>query len=255
MPTDGWDPRQYNRFKTERQQPFFDLLALVQPAPRMRVLDLGCGTGELTRHLHDTLAAADTIGIDTSPAMLAPATPTEQCTFRRADIADYQPDHPLDLVFSNAALHWLPDHPILLARISQFLTAHGQLAIQLPANFDHPSHTVAALVAAEEPFAAALGGYQHRTSVLAPEAYSVHLAELGFREQHVRLQVYAAWLPSRDDVVTWVRGTLLTDYLTRLPPALAAQFIERYRARLLPLLANTQPYLFPFKRVLLWGRR
>src|SRR6185369_9501937 len=72
--TDTWDPTQYDKFQREREQPFFDLLALVQPAPGMRVVDLGCGTGKLTRAMHEQLAAAETVGIDRSASMLAGAT-------------------------------------------------------------------------------------------------------------------------------------------------------------------------------------
>ena len=70
-PSSDWNPEQYGRFRDERARPFFDLLDLVQPRPGMRVVDLGCGTGELTRELHRRLAARETIGIDNSPAMLA----------------------------------------------------------------------------------------------------------------------------------------------------------------------------------------
>jgi trans-aconitate 2-methyltransferase len=253
-PPDPWNPDLYDRFKNERQQPFGDLLALVQPTAGMRVIDLGCGTGELTRQLHRSLAAARTTGVDRSAAMLARALPSDACRFVCADVLDYRPDHPVDLVFSNAALHWLPDHPSLLTRLSQFLAPEGQLAVQVPANDDHPSHTAAAAVAAEAPFAEALAGYARRSPVLTPEAYATLLARLGYRDQHVRLQVYAHWLESRDAVVQWVRSTLLTDYLTRLPAALADHFLARYRTVLQAALPDDRPYFYGFKRILLWGR-
>lgn len=254
-PADPWNPDQYDRFKAERQQPFFDLLALVKPAPSLRVLDLGCGTGELTRLLHERLGAAETLGIDSSTAMLARAEPTATCRFAPADIADYVPPRPVDLVFSNAALHWLPDHPALWSRIAQFVAPGGQLAVQVPANFDHPSHTVAAEVAREAPFAAAFGGWAAALNVLRPEAYAELFERVGFPQQHVRLQVYTHRLATRDAVVEWVRGTLLTDYLRRLPAGLTEPFLTRYRERLLPLLADTRPYFYTFKRLLLWGGR
>ena len=79
------------------------------------------------------------------------------------------------------------------------------------------------------------------------------LDRLGFRQQHVRLQVYLHRLPSRADVVEWVRGSLLTDYEKRLPPELFTEFVERYRERLLPRLEDSSPFLYPFKRILVWG--
>jgi trans-aconitate 2-methyltransferase len=255
--TSTWNPDQYDRFRAERQQPFFDLLALVRPRPGLRIVDLGCGTGETTRILHERLGAADTLGLDSSETMLAKsaAHAAPGLRFARGDIAEFTADHPYDVVFSNAALHWLPDHPALFARLATALASDGQLAVQMPFNFDHPSHTIAAAVAREEPFRAALRGYAIERPVLAPEAYAALLHRLGYRAQHVRLQVYAHVLPARDDVIEWVKGTLLTDYQRRLPDDLWPRFLSRYRDRLLPELADTRPYFYPFKRVLLWAQR
>ncbi len=254
MGTD-WDPRQYERFREERSRPFFDLVALVHPAPAMRVLDLGCGTGELTREMHRRLAARETLGIDSSPAMLAKAVASDGLTFAQADIDGFADAAGFDLVFSNAALQWLPDHERLFARVASLVRPGGQLAVQIPANHDHPSHVVAREVAHEPEFTAALGGHERVSPVLAPETYSTLLHRLGLREQHVRLQVYAHELASRDEVVEWVRGTLLTDYQKRLAPDVFERFLARYRDALRPHLADERPFFYPFKRVLMWGRR
>jgi trans-aconitate 2-methyltransferase len=125
----------------------------------------------------------------------------------------------------------------------------------MPANFDSPSHTVAAEVATEEPFRTLLAGHVSVRYVLAPEEYARLLDRLDFAEQHVRLQVYGHQLARRDDVVEWVKGTLLTDYERRLPAESFERFVERYRERLLPRLEDRRPYFFPFKRILLWARR
>src|SRR5262249_42755330 len=112
MPRDAWNPAQYDRFRAERQQPFFDLLGLVRPQPGMRAVDLGCGTGELTSALHRRLGARETLGLDSSDAMIARSDRHAEpgLRFERGDIADFVASEPFDLVFSNAALHWLPDH-------------------------------------------------------------------------------------------------------------------------------------------------
>jgi trans-aconitate 2-methyltransferase len=175
--------------------------------------------------------------------------------FVEADIADFRGDQEWDLVFSNAALQWLPEHARLLTRLGAALAPGGQLAIQVPANFDHPSHRVAADVAAEEPFASALTARPRTPAVLPPETYAALLDELGFTRQHVRLQVYPHHLASRYDVVEWVRGTTLTGYQAVLSAELFAVFLERYRDRLLPQLRDTRPFFYPFKRILLWARR
>lgn len=253
---DVWEPAQYERFAAERAAPFYDLLALVQPEPGMRVADLGCGTGELTAQLHARLGAVSTLGIDASEAMLAKAVGTQTLRFERGDIAAFEGSY--DLIFSNAAIQWVPDHPALFARLAHALEPGGQLAVQMPANYDHPSHAVAADVAGEEPFDHALGGFARsgaEVPVLAPEQYATLLHRLGFTQQHVRLQVYAHVLRSRDDVVEWVRGTLLTAYRARLPDDLYEPFVDRYRSRLAEVLADDAPFLFPFKRILMWARR
>jgi len=255
--TSPWKPDQYNRFRAERMQPLLDLVALVRPRPGMRVVDLGCGTGETTRLVHERLAAGDTLGLDSSETMLAASAAHAMpgLRFARGDIADFDADGAYDLVFSNAALHWLPDHPALFTRLARALAPDGQLAVQMPYNFEHPSHTVAAAIAREAPFATALGGFAVEHPVATPEAYAVLLHRLGFREQHVRLQVYGHILPARDDVIEWVKGTLLTAYERRLSAERFAEFMERYRERLLPALDPARPYFYPFKRLLLWAAR
>jgi trans-aconitate 2-methyltransferase len=253
---DTWAPAQYERFATERSAPFYDLLSLVRPVPGGRVVDLGCGSGELTAALHRRLAAAETLGLDSSPAMLERAAGQAGggLRFELGDIADFQAGG-WDVIFSNAALHWLPDQAGLFGRLAAALGQGGQLAVQMPANHDHPSHVVAAEVAGTEPFRSALDGYRRESPVRAPEWYADLLDRIGLTDQHVRLQVYLHRLAARDEVVEWVRGTLLTDYAARMPADLFEAFLAAYRARLLPRLEDTRPYRFPFKRLLLWGRR
>jgi trans-aconitate 2-methyltransferase len=250
-----WDPSHYERFKNERSRPFFDLLALVAPIPGGRAIDLGCGTGELTRALHQRIQAAETLGVDSSAEMLArsQAFAGGGLRFERGDIAAFDGTSSWDLIFSNAALHWIDDHATLLARLAGALRAGGQLAVQVPANHDHPSHRTARAVADQEPFRAA-GGLP-ASPVLAAEAYARLLHQLGFREQVVRLEVYGHTLGARDEVVEWVTGTTLTPLRARLDDAGWKQFLDRYRQALLPQLQDSRPYFYTFKRILLWGRR
>jgi trans-aconitate 2-methyltransferase len=256
LASDTWDPAQYERFERERSAPFFDLLDLVEPSPGGRVVDLGCGTGELTRSLHERTGASSTLGIDSSQAMLerSEAHAGDGLTFELGDIAEWAPSERFDVVFSNAALHWVEDHPALFARLTATLAPGGQLAVQVPANHDHASHLVAERVAAEAPFSDALGGYVRRTPVLEPEQYATLLHELGYEPQHVRLQVYLHVLPEPEAVVEWVKGTLLTDYRKRLPEDAYEQFLARYREVLVADLPDERPFPFTFKRILLRGR-
>ena len=261
---DAWDPAQYQKFGAERARPFDDLLALLDPVPGGRhpehVVDLGCGTGELTARLHHHLGAADTLGVDSSAAMLDKARPLEGggLRFELGDIAAFAAAAEYDVVVSNAALHWIPDHPAILARLRAVLRPGGQLAVQVPANGDHPSHALAFEVAREEPFAAVLHAsgddLAEATPVLAPERYAELLDELGFTDQHVRLQVYGHHLASTADVVEWTRGTTLTRYERGLPPELYAEFVDRYRQRLRATLGDRTPFFYTFKRLLFRGR-
>jgi trans-aconitate 2-methyltransferase len=254
--TDSWDPAQYERFERERAAPFFDLLDLVQPCPGGRVADLGCGTGELTRALHQRTNAGSTVGLDASQEMLKRSGDhtDDGLTFELGDIAEWAPSQPVDLIFSNAALHWIDDHDALFMRLTGALSRGGQLAVQVPANHDQPSHLIAERVAAEEPFRTVLGGYVRRTPVLAPERYAQLLHRLGYGAQQVRLQVYLHLLPQTGAVVDWVKGTLLTAYRRRLPDRVYEDFVARYRELLVAELPDQRPFPFPFKRVLLWGR-
>lgn len=219
----------------------------------MRVVDLGCGTGELTLELHRALGAAETLGIDSSAAMLAKSAGFAGggLRFAAGRIEDFPPAGAAwDLIFANASLQWVAGHPALIARLAAALAPDGQLAVQVPANHGHASHLAAGEVAREAPFAEALGGFVRQHDVLTPEGYAELLHGLGFVDPHVRLQVYGHVLPGRDDVVEWVRGTLLTAYEQRLAPELFARFLERYRERLRALLPDTRPFFYPFQRIL-----
>jgi trans-aconitate 2-methyltransferase len=248
----SWNPDQYERFKAERKQPFTDLLALVERRPNMRVLDLGCGTGELTCEMHETLGARETIGVDNSETMLAKARtgglkPASTLEFRLGDIESFVPDRPFDLIFSNAALQWVRNHHRLLTRLAGFLAPNGQIAIQMPANDDHPSHATAAEVARSF-------GVEPRHDPLLPiDEYARLLDSLGFRRQNVRMQVYGHELESAESVIEWVKGTLLTDYEKRLGTRYP-QFLAEYSKTLLPRLGSSRPFFYTYKRVLILGK-
>ncbi len=259
-PIDGWSPDQYVRFRSERQQPFDDLVMLCHPVPGGRVVDLGCGTGDLTKILHEEMEAKQTVGVDSSPAMLERAEAAygdiEGLSFMQGDISAWLGED-LQLVFSNAALQWVDDHLNLLARMRTALGPDGQLAFQVPANFRHPSHLLAQEVANESPFIDALYGdvpEDRGRFVLSPEVYADLLYELGAKDQVVRMEVYGHELESTSEVVEWVMGTLLTPYRTRLDPEMFDAFVERYRERLIEELGERDPYFYGFKRILCWAR-
>lgn len=258
---DAWDPARYERFAAERAQPFWDLVALLDDTPIRRAVDLGCGTGALTAELVARRGIDEMVGIDSSANVLAEAAARARpgLRFEHGDIATWTAPATHDLVLSNAALQWVPDHRAVVARWWAAVAPGGQLAVQLPANADHPSHRVAAEVAASGPFADAMAGAPPAdpvgANVLAPERYAALLDELGADAQHVRLQVYGHRLARSADVVEWVKGTTLTRFTNVLPPELHAEFLAAYTDRLLATIGDRAPYFDAFKRILFWARK
>lgn len=263
---DAWNPGQYAHFAAERSQAFWDLIDLVHlPACGAfgRTVDLGCGSGELTAAVTDKLNILEMVGVDSSDAMLAQArtqlADDGRLRFAKGDISKWTGRGDHELVIANASLHWMPDHPGVLARWWAALEPGGQLAVQVPANADHPSHRVAAQVAATEPF---LTAFNHMPppdpvaqNVLAPEQYALLLDELGAAQQHVRLQVYPHHLESAASVVEWTKGSTLVRFIKLLPADLVEPFIDAYRERLLDTIGDGSPYFYTFKRILIWARR
>ena len=261
-PNADWDPEQYEKFAAQRAEPFWDLARLIDTSsPIGTMADLGCGSGELTVALADQLGVTQCIGIDSSAAMLERAAElsTDHTTFVEGDIARWTSDADHHLVFANASLQWVPDHPAVLGRWTAALRPGGQLAVQVPANSDHPSHLGSARVAARQPYLSAMGGEPPAdpvaAHVLAPERYASLLHALGYTEQHVRLQVYGHLMPSTSAVVDWVRGTSLTRFFRLLPAEMHEPFVDAVRAELLAEVGDERPYFYPFKRILIWARR
>lgn len=258
---DAWKPQQYGKFAEERSQPFWDLVALIERRAIRRAVDLGCGTGELTAAAAERLGIVDMVGIDSSEAMLTPARTLERRGLRFAggDIGSWSSGGDHDLVMANASLQWVPDHVSVLSRWWAALRSGGQLAVQIPANADHPAHRLAGEVAASEPFRSAFEGPPPpdpvATNVLAPEQYAILLDHLGAGRQNVRLQVYGHTLASSPDVVEWVKGTSLTRFFRVLPDDLQAPFVDEYRRRLLDAIGDHAPYFYPFKRILFWASK
>ena len=255
--SDQWIPKQYEKFTMERNQPFFDLLQLIHPLNHPRIIDLGCGNGALTKIAHEKFHASYTLGIDSSKEMLTKAQFLQRTflQFKEQDIQSFVSQEPFNLLISNAALQWIPDHATLLTQLTGLLASEGQLAIQVPANQNYPTHVLAAELAAEEPFKHALKEHGSRIDhLLSMEEYAQLLDKLGFESQVVRLQLYAHFLESTASVIEWVKGSLLTYYKSRLDPELFGQFFKEYQKRLIDRLGWSEPFFFPMKRLFLWGQ-
>lgn len=258
MKTDAWNPQQYDKFKSERSQPFFDLMDLLAPTPNPEVIDLGCGTGELMAELHKRTGAKQTLGIDSSAEMLKKASLLHEkgLAFQTGDINSWAPAESFDIVFSNAALQWCPNHPELFRRLRNALRPGGQLAAQMPMNHDYPTHILANEMAHEEPWATLMGEkYEKQKTMLTVEDYAKLIFSLGFKEQKVLLKVYGHILESREGVIEWVKGTLLTHFQGRLRETDYQKFLGEFRQRLFSQLPDEKPFFYPFKRILIWARK
>jgi trans-aconitate 2-methyltransferase len=226
---EDWNARQYLKFEDERTRPPRDLLAQVPlPQPR-RVVDLGCGPGNSTELLIARFPQTDVIGIDSSPDMLHKARERlPQCTFVQADIAAWTPEAGTDLLFANAALQWIPDHPRLMRRLLEALPSGGVLAVQMPDNTQEPSHVLQRQVAAEGPWArnSALAAAR-RADLLSPEAYYDLLKPVC---THVDIwhAVYNHLLASPQAIVEWFKGSALQPYLSPLNAAEREKFLAAY---------------------------
>ena len=249
-----WDPDRYEKFKNERYAPFEDLITLVRVRENLRVIDLGCGTGELTRRLADALPGSDVLGIDSSPEMLARAADQARDGLRFEQRAIEDVEDGWDLVFSNAAIQWVDGHTALVPRLLSLLRPGGQVVLQLPSNHNHPTQQFVAELAGEAPFREGLSGWLHRWPVLTVDAYAELLYAHGGTEITIFEKVYPHVLEHADALADWMSGTALVPYMERLPDELHEPFLERYRERLRARWPAA-PVFFGFRRILFAATR
>jgi trans-aconitate 2-methyltransferase len=249
-----WNPAQYHQFQKDRFAPFEDLFALIKARAHMSVVDLGCGTGELTRRLADRLPESDVLGIDSSEEMLNGARERERegLRFERSAIEEIK--GAWDLVFSHAALHWVEDHQALVPRLLSLVNPGGQLIVQLPSNHTHPSHTLITEIASEEPFSNALKGWTRTSPVLSINEYAELLYAQGGQDLTVFEKVYPSLLENSDAMAEWTKGTTLVPYFERLPESLHEPLMVKYRERLRSLFPEA-PVFYTFRRTLFAATR
>lgn len=252
----AWDPGQYLKFADHRLRPAVDLLNRIDLDQPREVYDLGAGAGNVTRLIKERWPDAHVTGIDDSDAMLAKAAATAPAiTWQRADLATWRPSRPADLIYSNAALHWLPAHDRLFPTLLGALAPGGVLAVQMPRNFGARSHTAISEAALAGPWRATLEPLLRPAPVADPDFYygvlAARAAALDVWETE-----YLQVLEGPDPVKEWTKGTWLKPLLDALREPERSRFEAAYAA----LVAQAYPRradgrtLFPFRRLFLVAR-
>jgi trans-aconitate 2-methyltransferase len=225
-----WNAGQYLKFEDERTRPSVDLLRRVPLFDPQRCADIGCGPGNSTELLARRFQGAQVSGLDTSPGMLAKARERlPSLTFEQADVSQWQPEERFDLIFANAVLQWVPDHPGVLTRLVSFLRSGGCLAVQMPNNLNEPSHRLMEQVAGDGPWAArltsasaakeAIGSFEDYYSLLQQAGCTVDIWQT----------TYVHPLEGAGAIIEWFKSTGLRPYLDPLSPEEQAVYLGRYK--------------------------
>lgn len=248
-PTD-WNPEAYDRFRGFRLRPALDLLAQVPTLPAGDIVDLGCGSGAVGPALTQRWPERRLLGVDSSVSMLETAG-AAGC-YARLDLQDaaaWTPDTPPALIFSNALLHWVPDHAALLPRLTGLLAAGGTLAFQVPDQQDAPSHALLRAVGSD-----LSADWEDPTPrhILSPADLQALLAPLGrVALWHTQYYQYLAPAETGHPVRHFTASTAMRPHVAGLTPDAEARFVAAYDLalhRAYPL-DRTGGVLFPFKRL------
>ncbi|TXL62104.1 methyltransferase domain-containing protein [Aeromicrobium terrae] len=227
--TATWDPTLYLRHEDDRSRPYFDLLARIRLEPRT-IVDLGCGPGHLTAVLRDRWPDASIVGVDSSPEMIADAQARGDAEYVLADVAEWSPDGPVDLIISNALFQWVPDDLRVVSRLADHVSRGGAFAVQVPNNGDAPSHRLLHEVSSRPPYAEHTEGLHDRRG-RGPHDYLELFTEKGWSVDAWET-TYLHVLEGDDPVFSWISGTGARPILQALPDGLREEFVADYKAAL-----------------------
>lgn len=247
-----WNPSLYLKFGAERTRPAAELVSRIADQPVTFAVDLGCGPGNSTALLHHAWPEAAIVGVDNSPAMLEEAAQAlPSCRFVTADIRDYQPERPADLIYANASLQWLTDHETLFPQLVSQLAQHGLLAVQMPDNWQEPSHTLMRQTAQALGFAES-----GRHPLPSAQAYYDILTRSGCEVDIWRTTYYHP-LASHQAIIDWLQSTGLRPYLQPHDNEQREAFLQHYLGLLqqhYPLQCNGKVLLL-FPRLFIVARK
>lgn len=246
-----WNPELYLTFADHRGRPFFDLVSRVGAERPRRVVDLGCGPGNLTETLRQRWPEAALEAWDSSPEMVSAAR-ERGLSAELGDVREWSPRPDTDVLISNATLHWVPEHRELLTRWARELAPGAWLAVQVPGNFDAPSHDSGRQLARRGPWSNLLRDlpFEGNDVVDTPAGYAGLLTDAGCTVDAWET-TYIHELTGEHPVLDWIAGTALRPVRN----ALSEQQWTQFRAELIPLLDEAYPArpdgrtFFPFRRV------
>jgi trans-aconitate 2-methyltransferase len=251
-----WDPTQYLKFADHRLRPAIDLLNRVDLESPKVAYDLGAGTGNVTELLAQRWPDARVIGVDNSPEMLERAERVENLEWQQGDIGTWRPDQPADLIFSNAALHWVTGHTDLFSGLMSALAPGGLLAVQMPRNFGALSHTSISEAALGGPWKSTLEPLL-RPAPVEPPPFYVRILSPMVSSLDVWETEYTQVLSGDNPVKEWTKGTWLRPLLDALDEPERSDFESTYAG----LVENRYPKeadgttLFPFKRMFIVAQK
>lgn len=254
-----WNPEKYNQFKSIRYQPFFDLLELISGNGLKNGVDIGCGTGEQTRILSEKFDAADFLGIDPSPEMLAKSKDLESRNlhFKNAAVEDFVVSNPSpnwDLIFSNAALQWSDNHEALFPQLISLLRDKGQFAVQMPVQKENLLNKLLLELVQEKPFTEFLHGWKRESPLLSIDQYAQIMFENGLDNIQIIQKVYPIVADNPENLFDFIAGSSLVPYMERMTIGQQELFAAEYKSRIQKDFKRF-PAIYAFKRLLLYGSK
>ncbi|MBA8063660.1 trans-aconitate 2-methyltransferase [Citrobacter freundii] len=247
-----WNPALYLQYGSERSRPAAELLSRVALENVRSVADLGCGPGNSTSLLYQRWPSANITGVDSSPNMLNEARATlPNCHFVETDISEFRAEQPLDLLYANASLQWVPDHYELFPYLVSQLHRNGVLAVQMPDNWLEPTHVLMREVAYEQDYPD-----RGRSPLPGVHAYYDILTEAGCDVDIWRTTYYHI-MDSHQSIIDWVSATGLRPWLQDLSESEQRKYLARYHELLqeqYPLQENGK-ILLAFPRLFIIARR
>lgn len=249
-----WNPDTYNQFKEKRYEPFYDLVSHLTPKPGKNILDLGCGTGELTKILADKFPDSRVLGIDTSAEMLAKARKQEKVSFAQRSV-EAQLDLPekWDVIVANASLQWVNDHQKLFQKIIAKLENEGQLAIQMPSQKENLLNQILFSLVHEPPYYEVLKDKIHHSPVLSLDEYTQLFYQQQAKETIVYQKVYPIIADTTETLYEFIAGSALVPYMEILEEPLQSAFLNDFKARIADHFTD-KPIVYSFKRIILVAR-